>query len=769
MPSLIRAALGVLALVLAGAAAPPAAFPNRHLSVVAVALDGAPWGGETAVRVARHAEHRLGLLPDKVHVVDVPPNRAEFETLFRQGRPFQRVSSDDLLIVYLVGPPERRRGVPLADGLLPWRHLARLPTWLREGSGGAGSDLGHFDGTVLLVVDGPGEMPAAALKGSRGLAVLNLVPRSPSAGAALDVGASPPAERDALLGIGLGALAVDADDKGAVSPSAALWAGGLESLLAAGEGSGADLDAVAALLGAARRGTGIAVTHRVGRGHDPARFRLFRRKLRITLFPGAGAVPPAMALLERIEERLRAALPEYLVPVVEIEQRPVEDPTADILCDGDADAAGRAEVECYEGDVTLYASGEFEVEHSRQPLDDLAAQVLNDYPRLVARNWSSQRRDLRPLDLVVAIDTSVSMAYHDPTPATDPSLPPHAPSKREVVLLRIASTLSGHAERTGLPARLTVLMFGSEVRPLALPGGEVSVTFRKRLSSDLLLAYASVFRNGARSEPYTGIAAVLARAASILRTGNEGADRHVVLLTDGRETVAVEDPRAAVRTAAGAVLDAGATLHTIGLSEQDGRLEGYLQRMRDGGDVLRRYVGLLDMRFAEPACRVPAGWTPETASRCGAFFADHIERGGGYEPGVLETLRRSGRAGVPDGLFLHADSMPGFQRRLAELVARLTGRGIYAIRGGSRRRDPKIANRVADTWHFDLDLRTDAQLVIYSRDALQDVKWAVTRDGEPVDDRSGVFIVDETTAVTRIHLPSPARGIWTVVREGRLR
>ena len=40
---------------------------------------------ETARRVARHAERRLGLNPRKIHVVDKPPTKAAFVDLFRRA------------------------------------------------------------------------------------------------------------------------------------------------------------------------------------------------------------------------------------------------------------------------------------------------------------------------------------------------------------------------------------------------------------------------------------------------------------------------------------------------------------------------------------------------------------------------------------------------------------------------------------------------------------------------------------------------------------
>ena len=120
-PLLAWAGLGLLPVATTAAdPLPRGAFPNRNLSFVAVPTSAAPWARDSARLVAMHARERLGLLPDKVHVLEHPPTRAAFQALFQTGKPFQNLSSDDLLMVYLVGErasrADRARGVRLADG-----------------------------------------------------------------------------------------------------------------------------------------------------------------------------------------------------------------------------------------------------------------------------------------------------------------------------------------------------------------------------------------------------------------------------------------------------------------------------------------------------------------------------------------------------------------------------------------------------------------------------------------------------------------------------
>ena len=363
------------------------------------------------------------------------------------------------------------------------------------------------------------------------------------------------------------------------------------------------------------------------------------------------------------------------------------------------------------------------------------------------------------------------MAYHDPTDATDPSLPRGRASKRGLTLVHLGAALGGHAARTGAPARLTALLFGETVTALALPGGP-SVSLDRRLAPEIIDAWRTIFRAQAGVERYTGIAAGLRAAAAVFDDGPVGAERHVILLTDGRESMVADDPQGAVRAAARAVHAvhaAGATLHVIGLSEQAGRLPDYLDRMRRAEPVLRRFVGLLDMTFAPAECRRVEGWSPPTARQCGAFFARHIARDSVYDPVLLDAIRRSPDPTRADGLFLHADAGAAFQRRLHRLVAHLTGRGVYATRDGERSPDGADPRRVVDTWRFDLDLEDEAALLVFNRDALANVRWHVRCGGHEMRAEDGVLVVGEAAPITRIELPNPARGVWIVERRGRQR
>ncbi len=749
------AALGLALLGLAPGATAHAAVPNRSLSFVAIATSGDAAAAESARRVARHAERRLGLNPRKIHVIDAPPTRAGFQALFRKGAPFQYVSQGDVVVVYLAGATAAGNALALADGPMGWDEVAQVGQWLRDGPG---QGMGFFNGSVLLITD---RQAGGRLRPKLPLDTAWLDLSAPRA-AALDPALPAPDVRDALAIAGRGALAaVAGEGTGQVTPGAVAWVGALERLLA-DPSLGGHAEVVRGLLAEARDGTGVSATLITGQGYEAQRFRLLMQRLRVALFPKLLANVETVQLLEALRRELDRATPADLRRSVQVERLDAPDPTADVSC---AVVANRttAHVECVEGRAPIFAD-RLDVTNPEDALAPVVRQVLRDYKALAATDWSARRRDLKPLDVVLLLDASLSMAYHDPTRRTDPTLP-DAPSKREIVLVRMAATLAAHAESTGRPARLTALLFGDTVTPVPLPGGP-SVVLTRRLDAGELAAYAAVFRTAARPQPYTGIRDALTESARRLAEGDRDAARHVILLTDGRESVVVQDAEAAVRQSADALHALGATLHCVGLSETGDRLTGYLRRMRAGDEVLRRYVGLLDMRFAPPRCRTATGWDADTAAECGGYYADLIEQGGAYDPSLLDHIRRSDRPGVPTGVFLQPDSSAAFQSELQSLLGALTGGGIYLATEGDRADAAAPGAPVTDKWRFDLDLAGTARVVLYNRAGLKDLKWRFSQDGQPMAAAEGVKVVQESDAVTVVTLPAPARGQWILERTG---
>lgn len=728
-----------------------AAVPNRSLSFVAIAGSDDPAAKASARRVARHAELRLGLNPRKIHVVESPPTRAGFEDLFRRGAPFQYVSQGDVVVVYIAGARAGRKGLEMADGPLALDAVAQIGPHLRNGPG---KNLGFFNGSVLIVVDHASKR--------------KLRPKLPVETAWLDLAAPraqpvdpakpAPEVRDPLAIAGRGALAEVATGPGQVTAGSIAWVGALERILADRSLKGS-VEVLRAQAAQARDGTGVTASLLTGPGYEPARFRLLVQSLRVVLHPALLANVETVQVLEALRAEIDRAVPRPLKDQIDVRRIDEPDPTADVSCSAVANRT-TAHIECVEGRAPIFAD-QLDVTTPEEALAPVVRQVLRDYKALAATDWSARRRDLKPLDVVLLLDASLSMAYHDPTQATDPSLP-DAPSKREIILGRLAATLAAHAESTGRPARLTVLLFGDKVVPLQLPGGS-SVTLKKRLSSGELAAWSAVFRSTAKPMPYTGIRDALTAAAKVLAEGDAGASRHVILLTDGRESVVTHDATKAVRTAAATIHALDATLHSVGLTE-GARLDAYLDRMRGGGEVLKRYVDLLDMTYAPVECRRHGGWDADQSRKCGRFYADIIAKAGAYDAAVLDRIRRAERPGVPTGVFLQPDSSAAFQSQLQTLLSALTGGGIYLLTSGQRA--AKSEKGVTDKWRFDLDLAGSARVVLYNRGGLAELKWRFTQDGQPMGAAEGVRVVQESDAVTLVTLPAPARGVWIIEREG---
>lgn len=736
-----------------------AAVPNRSVTFVAIQGSDTAVAQNTAALVAQHAERRLGLNPKKVHVIEGVPTAAAFEDLFRRGQPFQYVSQGDLVIVYIADAQIARSGLKLSEGALPWAKVGGIGKMLRQGPG---EDLGFFDGTVLIVLDrGKSARPRMKLKPDT--AFLDLAAaRAPP----VDPVAPAPEIADELAIAGRGALAQLSPEPGArVTPGAIAWVGALERMIGDSSKSG-DPEQMLARLKKARPATGVKARLDNGRGYSPDRFRLLLHRLRVVLHPKLLQNVETLELLDRLKLEIERATPAELKPFITVERLAHSDPTARVACQAIANQT-TAHLECVEGRAPVFAD-KIDVTRPAEALAPAVRQILRDYKALAATDWSDRRRDLKALDVVVLVDTSLSMAYHDPTAQTDPELA-DAPSKREVFLTRLASTLSTHAALRGRPSRLSVLLFGERVTPLRLPKGkDGSVILDKRLGASELAAYAAVFRAAAKPEKYTGISAALTEAVRVLAEGDADAARHVVLLTDGRETMVRQRPEEAVRRAARAVNDVGATLNIVGLTEEGGRLDDYLARMRAGKSVLRRYIEQLDMTFAPRKCRRSDDWDIEQARKCGRFYASTIVKAGAYDAALLDSIRRSKRKGVPTGVFLQPDSVDRFQVELQSLLTQLTGGGIYLTQAGTRgAAGPDDEGVVEDQWALNLDLDGSARVVLYNSGALQDPTFTVLHDGEPIGAAEGVRFEDEGDAVTVVTLPAPARGAWTITRRGK--
>ena len=233
---------------------------------------------------------------------------------------------------------------------------------------------------------------------------------------------------------------------------------------------------------------------------------LFTQNIRIALFPRLLKNNETKRILGALKLELESEIEPSLKPHITINVLDESDPTADIRCQVVA-STKKAHVECVELRAPIFSDWISTVDLD-DTLKPIVRQILRDYKALTQTDWTkSTRRDLRPLDIYALVDTSLYKLNHDPTAKSDPQLN-NGPSKRETFLIRLASAVSEHAQRTKRPARLTVLLFGETVTPLRMPGSQSgTITLTQQLSSEQLNALGASFRLLKRQQ-YTGIEAL---------------------------------------------------------------------------------------------------------------------------------------------------------------------------------------------------------------------------------------------------------------------
>ena len=724
-----------------------AAVPRRNLALVAVNMEDSPQTKTAAHALKQYAINRLHLNPNKVVSVDIPSNSAALISAFKQGQVFQRVSHDDVVLIYLAGAQFDQQGLVIRGLSFPYQKLFSLRNALREGPG---KDSGFFEGRFIFIAQG--KVPNG-LSLPKDVALLTLGGTTQ----AVDLGVYQDGDRAEWTGAhevleGRGPI-----ERGVVSLVAAF-----ESIIAnpGVENRSSDLPTHLRRIASTSNQACIFQAGPDWRDEDPA---LLMESVRVALYPRLLKNQETLRVLGALKTEIQHSIPKSLEGRVKVDVLETADPTADVRCQVVANEE-KAHVECVEQRAPIFSDWVTTVELDAA-LAPVVKQVLRNYKALTQTDWSSTtRRDLRPLDIYVLIDTSLSMAYQDPTSITDPELN-EGPSKRETFLVRLASAVSEHAARTQRPARLTVILFGETLIPLRMPQStNGTVTLSNQLTPSQLNAYGASFRMLAKAQRYTGIEKALTETALRMAEVNTDVTRHVLLLTDGKENLNRADPRGSVRRAARSVRMMGATLDVVGLSESNGRLPGYLDRMKSGDEVLKRYINLLDMTFAPPKCRKSQDWTAELERKCGEFYAAQILKYEGYDPALLDDVRRSRELGVPTGMFLQPKSAAEFQDQLQVLVSSIVGKGIYASKAAQRVTD--ALGRVTDNWELKLDLAGRAKVILYNQDQLRDLRFKVLRNGSVITASDHLLITRESDSATVVTLPPPARGVFRIERSG---
>ena len=121
------------------------------------------------------------------------------------------------------------------------------------------------------------------------------------------------------------------------------------------------------------------------------------------------------------------------------------------------------------------------------------------------------------------------------------------------------------------------------------------------------------------------------------------------------------------------------------------------------------------------------------------------------------------------GAFVQTDSAETFHKRLEDVLSRVTGSGVYTSRDAVRQQDPFDADVVVDSWLFDIDLRSEARVVLYNPEGLRIERdgWRIERDGRRVRLGHGVRLREVARGVSELVLAASAKGEWRISRRGR--
>ena len=152
------------------------------------------------------------------------------------------------------------------------------------------------------------------------------------------------------------------------------------------------------------------------------------------------------------------------------------------------------------------------------------------------------------------------------------------------------------------------------------------------------------------------------------------------------------------------------------------------------------------------------------SKQCGEFYAKQIRKGEGYDPALLDEVRRSREPGVPTGMFLQPNTAGEFQDQLQILVSSIVGKGIYASKSAQRETDK--TGRITDQWELKLNVSGRAKVVLYNQDQLRDLRFKVTKDGQVLTESDHLLITRESDSATVVTLPPPARGTFRIERSG---
>lgn len=263
---------------------------------------------------------------------------------------------------------------------------------------------------------------------------------------------------------------------------------------------------------------------------------------------------------------------------------------------------------------------------------------------------------------------------------------------------------------------------------------------------------------------HTDLHRALVRCAAALDDMPIELERHVILVTDGRDTLSLNPVARISRigAAARAVLESKAQLHIVRLRPDFPTLVKFTRRLREGGATL---LGFLKEHTGRGAACVDLEPGSARAKRCGAYHASRVLELEGSTPVTIVPVTSAASEQT------HLADSASVGSLLDETLSGILGTGVYARTASVRhRRVDAESVEVVDVWELDLDVDTEAAIVIYrgSPIVVEPQGWALFRDGKAQVLGRGIQLEVVGDTHVRLSLPRPARGRWRIERRGRL-
>ncbi len=721
-------------------------LPPR-MTLVIIPLDEQPATRGDETLIARLGLEALALPAEKVVRVPRPRGRKELHDLFDPLGPLTgRLEHRDLLFIVFCGGHASADSLRVGPDIVSVAEIATRIEGLVVAP--SGQQDAFFRGNIAVAFDQPmnlGSVPDSSLRDS---ALMAWPDRGDgSAWSRVDVMDTVLATK-AYQKVPVAAIGSLFREEEAYRPGAALFA--LEILGTIFEPSlrKADLSALADGLASRSNSRG---SFRKGPGFTPDAFLVVIKTVRVFLetrglqgqiVPGS-PVESAADLLGTYLSLKASALLARGQSVFLVDEGSYAE--ADITCRM-LEHRGQINLTCQHASGMTLAESDFLPEEFERILPDIATHLLKQYIAVRTEEIELVLHG-RPLHVVLLVDHSASTAFTDPTMTVDPRLH-RFDGIRKMAFLRIARELFHPGRPLAALNRLSVIYFAGSTTTRTYDGADLA---GKASWNETVAGLARDFDEGITIASDTDIAAAITAATRLVQPDLERFDCHVMLMTDGVETVQKE-----TRTAIDRIEELrkqGARIHGLGLFPPAGYLE-------DLKEVLPRTPGFLltSLRhlvgpdraygcYADPACR----------QRYKTLVLGIAVTNLGWLESIIARSDRSTR----EGFFVTSSDDSALLAGLERIFATFYGRKVVSsvaapIRG--------VQYSGEDVFEFDVEDEGDYEFTISNQDQLSDLSFRAFLEGRDVTSSLDVDASNPTATLVRVK--GAVRGHWRILRRG---